>query len=461
VKRRILLAYLGLVVVVLAALEVPLGVENARTERRDLETKVERDATTIASVAQDPLRRSNRRDLGQLAALAFRYRSDTGGRVVIVDARGRALIDTNPRGEGAESFASRPEIAAALHGRVATGTRRSETLGARLLYVAVPIASGGRIEGAVRVTYPTSTVDARIRRYWLVLAAIAGIVLLVAALVGVRLAALVVRPLWKLEAAAAEVGRGDLSARAPTDEGPPEVRSLAAVFNETVAKLEQLLRSQEEFVADASHQLRTPLTALRLRLENLARDVTPPGQSELAGALAEVERLSGLVDALLALARADTEAGMASSADVGALVQERVDAWSALAHEHGVRLSLEAADATDATATPERLRQTIDNLIENALEVSPAGGTVTFTVQPGPSTWRFAFATKDRVSVLRSAGARSTASGAGGAARAAAWGLRLRDDWSKRTVGRSSCSRRPTAGSRLSCASGAPDRRRR
>ena len=81
----------------------------------------------------------------------------------------------------------------------------------------------------------------------------------------------------RLEGAAAAVGAGDLTVRAPEHEGPPEVRSLAAVFNETVAKLDQLLRSQEEFVADASHQLRTQLTALRLRLENLSRDVAPAG----------------------------------------------------------------------------------------------------------------------------------------------------------------------------------------
>src|SRR5207253_10611086 len=166
-----------------------------------------------------------------------------------------------------------------------------------------------------------------IRRYWLVLLAIAGIVLAVAAVVGVRLAAFVVRPLRRLERAAAAVGQGELSTRAPHDEGPPEVRSLAAVFNETVARLEQLLRSQEEFVADASHQLRTPLTALRLRLENLARDVEPPGQAELAGALAEVERLAGLVDSLLALARADAGASPAGRVELGRLLDARVAAW--------------------------------------------------------------------------------------------------------------------------------------
>jgi signal transduction histidine kinase len=377
VTRRLLLGYIGLVVVVLAALEIPLGLQNARSERGDLETKVEHDATTLASLAQDALRRPAGGRLDPLAGVAYRYASDTGGRVVIVNSRGTALIDTNPRAAGVERFASRPEIAAALGGQVATGTRRSRTLGTNLLYVAVPVASGGVVGGAVRVTYPTSAVDDRIRRYWLVLAAIAGIVLTIACVIGLRLAGFVARPLRRLEHTAAALGHGDLTARADETDGPEEVRSLAAVFNDTASRLEQLLRSQDEFVADASHQLRTPLTALRLRLENLARDVPPEGEDELAAALAEVERLNGLVDALLALARADADAGAAGRVELAALVHERADAWNALAEERGVRFAVLAQDGVAAHAAEERLRQALDNLLENAVEVSPRGGTVT------------------------------------------------------------------------------------
>jgi signal transduction histidine kinase len=384
VSRRILLGYLGLVVVVLAALEVPLGIQNARTERRDLEAKVERDATALASVSQDALRAPSDRSLRALGSVAYGYDRATGGRVVIVDRRGIAVVDTRPGGRGAESFASRPEIAAALRGRVAVGTRHSNTLHTTLLYVAVPAAAGGRVAGAVRITYPTSKVDARVRRYWLVLAAIAAVVLAVATAVGFSLAAFVTRPLSRLEDAAGAVGRGDLAARAPEDVGPPEVRSLAVVFNETTAKLEQLLRSQEEFVADASHQLRTPLTAVRLRLENLERDVAPAGRGELEGALAEVERLGILVDGLLALSRAAAEVAHAEPVDVGAISRERVEAWSALAQERGLELVARADGAGPARAAPERVRQVLDNLIENAFEVSIPGGSVTVVTCAAP-----------------------------------------------------------------------------
>ena len=384
-SRRILVGYLGLVVVVLAALEIPLGVQFSRTERRTLETKVEHDATTMASIAPDTLRRPTQARLRALAAIAYRYRRTTGGRVVIVNHNGVAVIDTNARGSGVTSFGSRPEIAAALTGKVAAGTRNSETLHTRLLYVAVPVAANGRIEGAARITYPTSAVDSRVRRYWLVLTAIAAIVIAVAVMVGIAIASFMAKPLRELEAAASAVGGGDLTARAPEDEGPPEVRSLAAVFNETVTKLERLLASQEEFVADASHQLRTPLTALRLRLENLARDVTPSGRAELEGAVAEVDRLGNLVEALLALARADIRREPAGRVDVEAVVRDRLRAWSALADERSIRLVGVYGGVPDARTAEERVRQVLDNLLENAVEAAPTGTSVTVQTTAAPA----------------------------------------------------------------------------
>jgi signal transduction histidine kinase len=264
-----------------------------------------------------------------------------------------------------------------LRGQIAQGVRYSSSLHEHLLYVAVPVASGGIVDGAVRITYPTSTIDARITRYWLILLSIAAVILALAAAAGTRLANFLIRPLRKLERAARAVGDGDLAMRAPENEGPPEMRSLAVVFNETVARLEQLLRSQNEFVADASHQLRTPLTSLRLRLENLERDLAEPGRRDLEGALEELERLARLVEGLLVLARADAHASPAGLVDLTELVSERVGAWAARADDLGVRLVAEGSGGGTVRASKDGLRQVLDNLIENALEASPARGTVT------------------------------------------------------------------------------------
>jgi signal transduction histidine kinase len=373
VTRRLLFGYLGMTLFVLVVLEVPLGIQYQHGERNALQARVVRDATVIAQDAEDAVQSRKASDLAAVAKVAYAYARKENARVVVVDPQGRALIDTSTGARG-ESFASRPEIRLALSGRYASGQRYSKTLHSELLFAAVPIASGGSVHGAVRITYPTSALDARIRQYWLLLAGIALVVLAAAAFVGARLARFVTRPLHGLEQAAASVGSGDLDARAPEDTGPPEVRSLSRVFNETVGKLGQLLRSQDEFIADASHELRTPLTALRLRLEN--------GDAE--GALPEVERLSTLVEGLLALARSDAGTAPAERVDAGACIRERAAAWQPLAAEHGVRLELGNGNGTSVRAAPERLAQVLDNLVSNALDHSPAGSAISVSTASAP-----------------------------------------------------------------------------
>ena len=110
-------------------------------------------------------------------------------------------------------------------------------------------------------------------------------------------------------------------------DGPEEIRALALEFNDMVARVDGLVTAQQEFVADASHELRTPLTALRLRLENLEQHVDEEGEYGLMKAAAEVDRLSNLVDALLALARADEGAVHAENVDLVEIARSRVEAW--------------------------------------------------------------------------------------------------------------------------------------
>lgn len=379
--RRLLFSYLSLTIVVLAMLEVPLGFVNAHNERDDLIGKVERDAVAVASLAEEVLEgdRGSTTASG-LERIAARYAADTGGRIVVTDLQGLAIVDSAPPEPGARRFSTRPEFRAALRGDVATGVRRSETLGYSVLYVAVPVASGGVVHGAVRITYPTSRLDERIRNYWLVLAGIAAVALGIAAVVGLRFARWIRRPLEGLEDAAARAAAGDLAARAPVPEGPPEVRALALGFNDMVARVDGLVAAQQDFVADASHQLRTPLTALRLRVDNLERHVDPTGRAGVVAAAAEIDRLSGLVDSLLALARADEDVAPADVIDLVALARTRIAAWQPLL-ERGVSVELEAVEPVRARANTARVTQVLDNLLANAARAAPDGTVVTVTVR--------------------------------------------------------------------------------
>ena len=139
---------------------------------------------------------------------------DTGGRIVIVDRRGWSIADSRPTTRRSDCSRRGPRSRAALRGQTVSGIRRSRTLGTGLLYVAVPVASSGVVRGAVRITYPTSTLDARVNRYRLALLGVGIVVLLAAAALGLLLARSFARPAAQPRRVAARVGEGDLEARA-------------------------------------------------------------------------------------------------------------------------------------------------------------------------------------------------------------------------------------------------------
>ncbi len=372
--RRLLASYLLLTLVVLIALEVPLALGYRDHQMDQLTSGIERDAFVLSSYLSDSLSGGTPVDL---TTVVTNYTASTGGRVVIVNSTGDVLADSEPASAGKRNFLSRPEIADALDREIATGTRYSTTLGTGLVYVAIPISIGDQVFGALRVSYSTDQVDAEVRRYWVVLLGAGLVTLILAAALGVLLARWVTRPIAKLRDAATRIGDGELSARAEIERGPPEIKDLAAAFNATAVRLEELVTAQEQFVADASHQLRTPLTALRLRLEMLEIDSNDGNRDDIEGARKEVHRMSRMVDGLLALARAERTLGARPGRlELDKALQERAAAWQPVAEERDVSI-VARGGGFKARCTSDMLSQVLDNLIANALEVAPANSVLT------------------------------------------------------------------------------------
>jgi signal transduction histidine kinase len=376
VTKRLLLSYLTITIIVLLLLGIPLGVFYSQREQERLEADLEHDANVIATLYEDDLEGGLPLDPTPADLYAVR----TGGRVVVVDADGISRVDT--AGDVPRDFSTRPEMAAALDGERTAGTRSSETLGTDLLFVAVPVASGGNVHGALRVTLDTSDVTARIRSFWLALAGVATVVLLAVAGIGWVIARSVTRPLRELTETANRFASGDLTVTPSAVAGPPEIEALDDTMNTMALQLDGLLSSQRAFVADASHQLRTPLTALRLRLENLqshlAHDDRKDGiDEEVDRAIDETGRLTELVTNLLQLARADDRPSTVTE-DLRSLVHDRVDTWTAVAEERGVALIGPAGDGAPVMVrtVPGAIEQILDNVLDNALLVSPHGATV-------------------------------------------------------------------------------------
>jgi signal transduction histidine kinase len=379
VTRRLLASYVLLAAFILLLVELPLGLTYAgRAEDRFL-AEVERDARVLAAVVEEQA--EDGRD-EQVLSTAQRYASQTDGRVVITDADGRSVVDTAGTGTTGRDFSSRPEFTSALAGSQAAGLRESDTLGEELAFVAVPIYSGDRVAGALRISFPTDDLQAQVRENWFRLAGLSALVLLTAAAVGWFIARWATAPVASLEQGARRLAAGDLTARTEVDRGPPELRQLAATFNDMAARVEVLVDSQRAFVADASHQLRTPLTALRLRIESLEeRTAHDPASARDVEAIAdEVQRLGLLVEGLLAVARSEARTAVVTI-DVAASAKDATQRWEALAAEHGVRLVLDAAQHTPARFVEGGLDQVLDNLLDNAIEASPSGTAIDVTVE--------------------------------------------------------------------------------
>jgi signal transduction histidine kinase len=209
------------------------------------------------------------------------------------------------------------------------------------------------------------------------------------ALIGWVLARSVTRPVGQLQRAAERFASGDLRRDDDvTVGGPPELQALAATLSTMATRLALVLEEQRSFVADASHQLRTPLTALRLRLENLQSTVPEAGAAELDAAIEETDRLGRLVGDLLQLARTD-QLPDPVLADLAAIAGERADTWSAVADAAAVTLGWRPpapGERTVVQAVAGAIEQILDNVIDNAVAASAHGGTVTVTVRvvPGP-----------------------------------------------------------------------------
>ncbi|MFF5076045.1 sensor histidine kinase [Actinoplanes sp. NPDC000266] len=349
--RRLVVTYLSLVLAVLTGLAVPLGYLYQRSEREQTFRQLEREAEIVAAYVDAEL---GENDGDQIADIASAVARRWNGRIAVFDAKGRLTYGTTP-------------------GPMAEGIHHGFVGGMMDVSVSLPASS------SVRLTVPADTVNDQVHRVWALLLVACLLVLAVGAAIALALARWIARPVKALEEATHRLAGDTGPAPVPITGGPPELRRLAETFNRTAERLHSVLAARGSFADHASHQLKGPLAALRLRLENLEPDVGPAGVESLEAAIGETERLDKLVNTLLDLTLVERRDETPEVVDVAAEVAQRAEIWQPLAAERGIILSAEARGPLPATAMPGAIEQILDNLISNALNAAPDGTGVRLT----------------------------------------------------------------------------------
>jgi signal transduction histidine kinase len=356
VSRRILLAIVAVTALALVAFGVPLGVAVKSRFRSDELTRLEREAARGA--ARVPARFATSRDPIELP------HSPEGVTLAVYGIDSRLVTGHGPK--RGDVFVRR-----SLRGAPARGGDAGR------LVATAPVPGNERVVAVVRAAEADAPVARRTHVAWLLMLGVGAGALGIAALVAQSVARRLSRPVSRLAETARRIGEGDFTARVETS-GVAELDEVAGALHTTASQLDRLLSRERAFSADASHQLRTPLTALRLSLER-ALIAQSGSRDTLEGALALVDRLEETVDELLLLARDEHR-------DRGALefdaLLDAVDRnWRGALAERGRRLEIRLPRSLPrVSVSAAAIRQILEVLISNAVE--HGAGTVTVGARP-------------------------------------------------------------------------------
>ncbi|MEL7978135.1 HAMP domain-containing sensor histidine kinase [Isoptericola sp. F-RaC21] len=303
-----------------------------------------------------------------------RYREVYGVAAAVVDQSGATWATNGLDPQGVD------ERQAALAGRRGEAADLSSLpWKADRVVVAEPVYDGGDLVGAVVTVSDAEEVSRSIWSSWGILVAAGLAMCVLAVVIAHRTAGWVLRPVRAVDTAMGEIGRGRLDARIPPSTGPPELREVITRFNAMAAQVEHSMHRQQEFVSNASHELRNPLNALMLRVEDLALSTPPEHTTEVAHVRAEAVRMAHILDALLLLADDANLAAGAHALDVAELVARRVESWRLIAVGRELTFADPGGGAW-AELNPIVLECAFDAVLDNAVKFSPDGGRIDVTV---------------------------------------------------------------------------------
>jgi signal transduction histidine kinase len=376
-RSRLLPLLIVLLAGVLLALGFPLAASLAAAQQQRVVVDRIDDTTRFAALAQYVTGPADDERRGTLQSELSRYQEVYGIRVgVFYRKRDLPAMAAAPekwqvpaKGEAYTAYTE------ALASRRSHDPPQVWPWQRRTIAVASPVVRDGDVIAVVLTDSPTGAMRSRILRNWLLLAAGELAAMVVAVMAAFRLAGWVLRPVRILDRVTHDIATGRMKSRVAAAGGPPELRRLARSFNEMADNVEEVLDQQRAFVADASHQLRNPLSALLLRIELLGLEL-PTGHEEVGKVREEGKRLASVLDDLLGLALAEHAEADLALTDIAALAAERVEAWLPVAIREGVELDYTGVVAATGWADPVALSSALDAIVDNALKFTPQGESV-------------------------------------------------------------------------------------
>ena len=344
-NRRIYRVILVITALTLIGFGVPLAVVVRQLNHDEMIVKLENEATRAALAVPAATKLNNR---GVDIDLPRVHTADALG---IYDDAGQKKFGVGP---------ARADLVvqAALKGQPARGTLDRD------LVVAIPVISNQRVHAVVRAATPTSKLDDRVRRSWLLMVALAAAILVTAAIVASLESRRLSKPVDRLAVAMGRLGGGDFSVRTSRS-GIAEIDEAAQALDATAERLGELVERERSFSANASHQLRTPLTGIRIQLENALRSEPENSHEQITDALGAVDRLETTIGDLLKLTR--QQSLTRDSVNLAELITRQQASWQVLATSLGRSLELDLeANLPTVQVSEAAVRQILEVLVSNA-----------------------------------------------------------------------------------------------
>ena len=320
-------------------------------------------------------------------------------RITVILPGGTVAGDSREDPEDMLDHSNRPEIKDALKGRIGKDMRQSPTLGVDMMYVAIPLTPGtgdGKIQGVIRLSVSIASLKEAMRDvYYQVFLGLAAVVF-IAAVVTLISARKISRPLEKVKSGAERFAQGQFDHKLKV-EGCQEFTSLADALNKMAAdldsrikKVEQLESVRKNFVANVSHELKTPITSIKGFVETLLDGAIEDPQEakrflHIIGS--HTNRLSAIIEDLLSLSRieAGQEKGDITSQEVYLInvLNSAVDLSQYKADDKGVKIELNCDENIEVKINSALIEQAITNLIDNSIKYTDSGKKVSIDVSAG------------------------------------------------------------------------------